>query len=293
LRGPANSPFHAGMNVELAEERIVVLPDPTTMEAAEQRAWARRVDAFGAIARMTGLLNKPKEDEFELTYKEKRLQPFWRLAATAIYAYERTKTYAVKVAGEVQSVAIAGETKTISHGEFTMTGLETCREETRKEFLYDGLTSGAQDPALSAYLKYDGELATEADLNEVAKQGVIVVPPQAKSSMIVREVVAAMLSKIDADKVMEETVRIERVDLVYRPLYAFRYRRAGKEAVLELDPLTGAIKPGGATFETYLGKILEPRFLFDVTVETANIFFPGATLARVIVNKGLEFKRPH
>jgi len=100
-----------------------------------------------------------------------------------------------------------------------------------------------------------------------------------------------MLSKIDADKVLEETVRIERVDLVYRPLYAFRYRRGGKEAVLELDPLTGAIRPGGATFETYLGKILEPRFLFDVTVETAQIFFPGATLARVLVNKSLEFKR--
>jgi hypothetical protein len=27
-------------------------------------------------------------------------------------------------------------------------------------------------------------------------------------------------------------------------------------------------------------------------VETANLFFPGATLARVIVNKSLEFKRP-
>ena len=280
-----------GMNVEMAEERIIVLPDPTTMEAAEQRAWARRIEAFGAIARMSGLLSKPKDD-IELTYKEKRLQPFWRLAATAIYAYERTKTYAVKVAGEVQSVAIAGETKAISHGEFTLSGLESCREETRKEFLYDGLASGAPDTALSGYLKYDGELATDEELHEIAKGGTIVVPPQAKASMIVREVVAAMLSKIDADKVMEETVRIERVDLIYRPLYAFRYRRAGKEAVLELDPLTGAIKPGGATFETYLGKILEPSFLFDVTVETANIFFPGATLARVIVNKSLEFKRP-
>ena len=61
--------------------------------------------------------------------------------------------------------------------------------------------------------------------------------------------------------------------------------------LVEYDALTGVAKPGGATFETYLGKILEPKFLFDVTVETANIFFPGATLARVIVNKSLEFKK--
>jgi hypothetical protein len=278
------------MNVELAEERVIVLPDPTTMEAAEQRAWARRVEAFGTLARMSGLLNKPKDDEFELVYKERRLQPFWRIAATAIYAYERTKTYGVKVAREVQSVVIAGETKTVSRDEFTLTGLESCREETHKQFLYDGLSKAA-DADLGVYLKYDGKVVTDAELEETAKEGMIVVPPQAKASMIVREVVAAMLSKIDADKVLEETVRIERVDLVYRPLYAFRYRRAGKEAVLELDPLTGVIKPGGETFESYLGKIMEPRFLFDITVETANIFFPGATLARVIVNKSLEFKR--
>lgn len=278
------------MNVELAEERILLLPDPTTMEAAEQRAWARRVDAFGALARVSGFLNKPKEDEFELTYKERRLQPFWRLSASAIYAYERTRTYAVKVASDVQSVAVAGETKPISRGEFTLSGLESCREETHKEFLYDGLSKAA-DPDLAGYLKFDPKVVTEDQLHDIAKAGVIVVPPQARASMIVREAVAAMLSKIDADKVLEETVRLDRVDLYYRPVYAFRYRRAGREAVLELDPLSGAIKPGGATFETYLGKILEPRFLFDVTVETANIFFPGATLARVLVNKSLEFNK--
>jgi hypothetical protein len=290
LRPRFDSFLHSAMNVEMAEERVLVLPDPTTMEAAEQRAWAKRVDAFGALARMSGLLNKPKDDEFELVYKERRLQPFWRLSASAVYAYEREKTYVVKVAPEVQSVVIAGETKTVSRSEFQITGQEACREETRKEFLYDGL-SKASNPELAAYVKYEGKLVTEADLNEMAQSGVIVVPPEAKSSIIVREVVAAMLSKIDADKVLEETVRIETVDLYYRPIYAFRYRRAGKEAVLEVDPLTGAVKPGGATFETYLGKILEPRFLFDVTVETANIFFPGATLARVIVNKSLEFKK--
>lgn len=190
------------MNVELAEERILVLPDPTTMEAAEQRAWAKRVDAFGTLARMSGFLNKPKEDEFELTYRERRLQPFWRLSAHATYAYEREKTYAVKVASEVQSVVIDGETKPISRGEFTLTGLETCREETRKDFLYDGLVKGAPNPDLASYLKFDPKVVTEAELEEMAKSGLIVVPPQAKASMIVREVVAAMLSKIDADKVM-------------------------------------------------------------------------------------------
>ena len=278
------------MNVELAEERVLVLPDPSTMEAAETRAWAKRVDAFGAIARMSGLLGKPKDDEFELVYKERRLQPFWRLAATATYAYERSRAYTVKVAGEVQSVAIAGETKTISAGAFSISGMESCREDTHRDFYYDGLSKEVR-AELAAYVKYDGKVVTHDELVEIAKTGTIVVPPEARSSMIIREVVAAMLSKIDADRVLEETVRIESVDLYYRPVYAFRYRRQGKEAVVEYDALTGVARPGGATFETYLGKILEPKFLFDMTVETANIFFPGATLARVIVNKSLEFRK--
>jgi hypothetical protein len=278
------------MNVELAEERVLVLPDPSTMEGAQARAWAKRVDAFGALARMSGLLGKPKDDEFELVYKERRLQPFWRLTATATYAYERTRSYTVKVAPEVQSVALGPETKPVSAGGFSIIGLESCREETRKEFFYDGLSKAALAD-MSVYVKFGGEVTTSDELNEIAKAGTIVVPPEAKSSMIIREVVAAMLSKIDADRVLEETVRIESVDLYYRPVYAFRYRRQGKEAVVEYDALTGVARPGGETFETYLGKIMEPKFLFDVTVETANIFFPGATLARVIVNKSLEFKK--
>lgn len=278
------------MNVELAEERVLVLPDPSSMEGAQARAWAKRIDAFGALARMSGLLGKPKDDEFELVYKERRLQPFWRLSATATYAYERTRTYAVKVAPEVQSVALGAETKPVSAGAFSISGLESCHEETRREFYYDGLSKDVLGD-MSVYVKFEGKVVTPAELAELAKAGTIVVPPQAKSSIIVREVVAAMLSKIDADRVLEETVRIETVDLYYRPVYAFRYRRQGKEAVVEYDALTGTARPGGATFETYLGKILEPKFLFDVTVETANIFFPGATLARVIVNKSLEFKK--
>jgi hypothetical protein len=278
------------MNVELAEERVLVLPDPSSMEGAQTRAWTKRVDAFGALARMSGLLGKPKDEEFELVYKERRLQPFWRLTATATYAYERTRTYAVKVAPEVQSVALGTETKPVSAGAFSISGMESCREETRREFYYDGLSKDALGD-MSVYVKFGGEVVTHEDLAEMAKTGTIVVPPQARSSVIIREVVAAMLSKIDADRVLEETVRIETVDLYYRPVYAFRYRRQGKEAVVEYDALTGVAKPGGATFETYLGKILEPKFLFDVTVETADIFFPGATLARVIVNKSLEFKK--
>lgn len=278
------------MNVELAEERVLVLPEQLGEEEAETKAWVKRLDAFGTMAKMGGLLSRPKDDEFELIYKERRLQPFWRLIATAVNVYERKRDYVVKVAPGVVSVDIAGVLHPAADGAFTLSGVESCREEQRKEVLVDGLTK-AEDKALADYLKIDGVLSTPADLTRQTEGGVIIVPPEIRASMLVRETVAGLVSKIEADRILEETVRLEVCDLYYRPVYAFRYRRAGKEAVVEVDGVSGVAKPGGATFERYLGKMLDPGFLLDVTVETANIFLPGATLVKVLVNKGLEMRR--
>ena len=91
------------MQVELAEERIFRLADRFSLEHAEGRAWAKRLEAFGALARVAGLFNHPKEDDFAVVYRERRLQPFWRVAVSTATAYERRRSYAVPVAPEVPS----------------------------------------------------------------------------------------------------------------------------------------------------------------------------------------------
>jgi hypothetical protein len=58
--------------------------------------------------------------------------------------------------------------------------------------------------------------------------------------------------------------------------------------VIEFDGLTGGTRPDGATFEQYLGKILEPKFLLDVGVEAVNIFVPGTQLVRIVVEHGAK-----
>jgi hypothetical protein len=49
----------------------------------------------------------------------------------------------------------------------------------------------------------------------------------------------------------------------------------------------------GSTFEQHLGKILEPKFLLDIGAEAANIFIPGATVAKLAIVKSLELHRHH
>jgi hypothetical protein len=275
------------MEVAIAEERILVFSDRVGAEVAEAKAWAKRVEAFGTLARMSGLLARPKDEEFEVVYREKRLQPFWRIASHAVSKYERSRTYAIILAPEVKHVAIDGQERAIDGHRTTVTGHESCEEESRRQVLVDGLT-GAESLALTAYLDFETLDADAALLATLAANSTVVVPPQVKASVLVRDAVAKAIGKIDADRILEERVELEAVDLYYRPVYAFRYRRAGKEAVVEVDGLTGEANPTGTTFEQHLGKILEPRFLLDISAEAANLFIPGATVAKIAIVKGLE-----
>ena len=273
------------MEVEIAEERIVVLTDRFSMDHAEGRAWARRADAFGTVAKLGGFLNRAAADDYECIYRERRLQPVWHVKAQAVTAYERTRNYAIPVSPSVRTVQLGGDLLPVENGQFRLTGLESCRDEVVRDCFYDGL-SRTQNPALAAYLTYPGTVSDAATLAAAAEAGTVVVPPETKASLLVREVVSATIGQVDADRVLEEKVTVELVDLVYRPVYAFRYRHAGKEGVLEFDGLTGDIRADGTTFEQYLGKIVDPRFLLDVGVEAVNIFVPGTQLVRLVVEHG-------
>jgi hypothetical protein len=280
------------MEVAIAEERILVFADRVDAEVAEAKAWGKRVEAFGTLARMSGLLARPRDEEFEVVYREKRLQPFWRIASHMICKYERSKTYSINLAPEVTRVVIDGQERSVEGHKTTVSGRESCEEESRRQVLVDGL-SGAEVPGLAAYLDFDAAEADAARLATLAEQNTVVVPPLVKASGLVRDAVAKAIGKIDADLILEETVELEAVDLYYRPVYAFRYRRAGKEAVVEVDGLTGEASAAGTTFEQHLGKIMEPRFLLDIGAEAANLFIPGATVAKLAIVKGLELHGKH
>ena len=167
---------------------------------------------------------------------------------------------------------------------------ESCRQEARREWFFDGISKTPQ-PLLKAYLAHDALQASAEDLNAQVKGGTVVAPPQAKSSSLTRDVLAQVMPKIEADKIISEKISIEAIDLYYRPVYAFRYRWQGKEAVVEFDAVTGDVRANGATFESYVGKIFDPRFLLDVGAEAAGMFIPGANLAKIVMIKGMQIAK--
>ena len=277
----------ARMNVELAEERILLLPDKLGAPQAEARSAAKRTEAFGAFARLGGLLQKPKDEDFEVIYRELRLQPFWRISASTTYVYERVKQHKVKVGAEVQSVTLGAQNFPVVHREATVPVTECCRESSQKDWLFDGITK-KYDSTLKTYAGIETATVTADELNEQAKAGAVGVPPEARASMLTREVISRSIRKIEADRIIEETMRVDAIDLVYRPVYAMRYRWQQKEAVVEVDAVTGETRVGGTTFEGYVGKLVDRDFLLDAGVEAANMFIPGVNLAKIIVTKGMQ-----
>ena len=278
------------MEISLADERALLLKETLTLEQAEGRAWGQKLDAFGRMAKMTGLLQRPKDDDFELIYKERRFQPFWHVVCSARYVYERRREFTLATGGpEVERVAFEDKEYGAINGRITLIGIEHCREEPRSELFLDGYT-GESIPALADYLHYTANEVPVDYLDELTNQGAVVVPPQSRATAVVRDVLLGILKSVRADRILEDTVAVERVDLYYRPVYAFQYRWQSKhrEAVLEYDGVTGALQAEGKTFQQYMGKILDPEFLFDVGADTVELLVPGGGIAMKLVRKGIN-----
>jgi hypothetical protein len=278
------------MEITLAQERAMILQEQLSMDQAEGRAWSHKTEAFGRLERVTSLFTRPKDEDFELLYKEKRYQPFWRIVCTARYVYERRRQYPLKVSGpEIKTVAIEGTQYDATSGSINLIGLEHCREELREELYIDGLTNEPA-PALAEYLQYPTTVIEEEELDDFKPENAIVVPPQARATAVVRDILIGMIKSVQADRIIEDSIGVELVDLYYCPVYAFQYRwkSKDKETVIEYDAMTGKLQAGGKTFQQYVGKFLDPEFLFDIGAETVDLLVPGGGLAIKLAKKGIE-----
>jgi hypothetical protein len=266
------------MKISVAKVRVLLFEEQHSMDRAEGLAWARKVDAFGAITR---LFTRPKDEEFELTYKERRYQPFWYVTANAAYDYERQGEYELPLkGGEVRSVTIAGHDYDVSGSKVTLQGVEHCSETARVEFLVDAL-SGAKDNSLREYLSFPHRDVSLEDLAGLSAESVLVVPPQIAATGIVREVVGGLIKRVVADEIVNEVLNIERLDLCFRPVYAFQYRWTAKErdALMEYDGLTGKFTTEGRSFKEYADQPIDPALVTGPDAQGVEELVPGGSIA--------------
>ena len=281
------------MDVHLARTHIYALNPTLDFEAAKQQAIDKRLSIVAGG--LGALLSRPKPDEVELIYSEIRFEPFWYVTCATRYVFERNKEFAVPISGaEVRRVTILGQEFEIAAQEqaaqpallkqlgiggavrtFGLPGVEYCVDENRQERVIDAATG---QPAQTVFEYVNKDKTEVTDLNELLSGEALVVPPQTKSTQIVKSVLAAMIKPIQADKILEESTRIETLDLYFRPIYAFEFawKPRNKTGVAEFDAVTGAMT-GGKALHAKSEKPVSREGLFDLNADTVTSILPSAT----------------
>ncbi|MFA4935948.1 MAG: hypothetical protein WC568_08945 [Candidatus Methanoperedens sp.] len=265
------------MEINLGNERIVVLQATYTADQIREKALSRRVDVFGRVAK---LIQRIKPEDIEITVFQKRFEPFWFASASTRYVYDRKHTYRVGVSPEVQAVTVYGNKHAVAHEQnntFELEAMERCVEEFRKESSFDAMQGNEAD--FSKYLTYPKTEVPE--MAALKNEGSVVVPPEVRGSFVVRKLVQMLIKTIQADKIHEEKIDIKKITLFYRPVYAVEYywKAKNKKLVVEFDALTGETKVGGVEIKKQVAAVLENNTLFDFGADAVGILIPGANLA--------------
>ncbi|MCC7165424.1 MAG: hypothetical protein IT331_23200 [Anaerolineae bacterium] len=275
------------MDITIEREQIIELVSPLADETIRERAQARRVDAFGTL---TKFMQRPKPEEIEITDSQKRYEPFWYGSAQALYVYDRKHRYEVPVADEVRSVTLYDTEHPVDKKAFHLEALEHCREEIKREMMLEPQHGNERD-----YHKYLAFTGREVDNLEILRAGdTLVVMPEVRSSFLVGKLTQALMKTIQADKIHEQRIDIDKVILYLRPVYAFEFfwKPKDKHQVVEFDALTGELSNEPGQMKKQLTGVLENDDLFDIGSDVVGTFVPGANIAiklgRLAARKALK-----
>ena len=278
------------MEIHLGSERIFVLQEREGVEELRQRAMDRRTQSFGSG--LGSLLQRPKAEDVVLVASQRRLEPFWHVAGRAVYVYERGRDYAVAAsAPEVREVTVLGTTYPVAESgpaarTFTLAATEHCREEIAHTLDADARTGAKVGDAVAVLAGSRDEISDPATL---AADETIVVPPEHRASFVVRQLLSEMLKPVQADRILEESLTLETIDLCYRPIWAFEFHWQSKDkrGVVEIDGVTGAIRQGGSLLPQ-LTKIVSREALFDIGADTIGLLVPGGSIAVKVARAAID-----
>lgn len=280
------------MEISLANERAFQITPQVPFDTARVRVDDKRTSLVAGT--VGALLTRPKAEDIQLVSTENRLEPFWLITIATRTRYDRNRSYTLAVSGpEVQQVTVLEHQVTVDRQarggpSVTLTGIEHCQDEQRLTRFFGGLTGEREDD-----IKYLSFPAQEIDnLEAFAPEGVLVVPPQARATAVVRQVMSEAVKPVQAQIIHEERVDVENIDLYFRPVYAYEYNwpAKSKRVIVEYDALTGEFHAGGKKLGDQIRGMLTRDLLFDVTADAVGMIVPGGSIAvklvKAVVDRG-------
>jgi hypothetical protein len=276
-------------HIHIEGEKLLALDDVLGMPKAREMAQAQKIKAFGLLA---GLLSRPKEEDIEIIYEEKRFDAFWHVLGTSRFEYKRRKIYKVPVDATVQDVEVLGATlKTDMQAKsFGLDGIERCIEEYKEETTIDAQTDQPGD--FSKYLKLPNKQISSTD--ELTADGTPIVALETKPAFLVRKTINSLIKPIQADQILDEQIGIREFALYFLPIYTFEFlwKTKDKRVTISFDGATGELRPKANKITQKLRSSFTNAEIFEFSKEVAN-FVPGGSLAMLVGKKAYEMtKKP-
>ena len=285
------------MEIYVAQEQAFYFVPHFSLEVAHDRVEQKKTNLVaGSVG---SLISRPNPSDVQIIATENRLEPFWAITATARTVYDRNRNYTIALGGrEVQGVTLLGqelipEQKAKESPTIILSGVEHCLDERQASRTYEGI--GGERADLSKYQPF--AKTTIVDLDNFSPEGVLVIPPQARASAVVRQVLAELIKPVQQAQVInEERVDITAIELNFRPVYAFEYEWSakGKRTVVEFDALTGEFHAGGKWLSAqFLKGFVTQDLLFDISADAAGMLVPGGGIAVKLVKAVVDSRKPH
>lgn len=277
------------MDIALAEQGTFVVAPAISPDEARGRAASFKGSALGALAQ---LFSKPKPDDVSVEARGLRYEPVWHATCHVRIVYDRRETYrfAVKTPEHVASVAFGEASYAVEAGTIVVPAVAHCVRERRQELWIDA-ASGETVAARA----FDPAKVAPVDLEHFPPPGAEVVEPTVRASAVVRQLLGGDTAPIEADTLSESRAEVDRLDLYFRPVYAFSIAWAskGKSVDVVLDALSGDITAVKSGVNPVLGRLLHKDTLFDIGSETLNLIVPGAAIPLRLVEALGRKRDPH
>lgn len=266
--------------IELREPRCFVLESVINPDQAYAQAGAFKGRVFGFnLGRVIG---RTKIVEAKLLHR--RLVPFWHIRCLSHFDFSRLNNYhllahhpdAVKITLQgpsEQTIDFRVDQTGRSGGQVTVTGIERCVTRRDKVNWIDSYMSRENPTAqlvqqdqkrMQAYMvqrprevpeleQFVQLLSMENDTVYGDGLETMVVPPLETADNVVRRCLKEVMVAIDAPMIHEAWLKVENIDLYYRPLFVFQFEKMdeqGNAIELKLEELDGLNKDTWTTLAT-------------------------------------------
>jgi len=271
------------LQFNMLKQNIRAFEDSYSQAECEALATGKKGRAFGGIFSGIKRLVSSK-DTIHLVNSEKRYEPFWHIIGTSVLEYKRKTEYGFEVKPEVKNVRIENVVHEVKEGTkwCALVGEDHCFENSEKEMMVNA--NSGENVDFKKYFEFKSRQIKETE--ELMKAKTVVVPAKVKASYLARQLIKELIKPIEADKILQEKVKVTNLVLYFRPIYAFEFvdSKSGKKLTLDVDALTGEVQKGSIIGKG-LAEIFSEGDLFEIGTEFATDFIPGTKATVMLVQK--------